>query len=369
MDTQARSVILNNTTGTSNKTYRIQLRERDGGWVVNVQRGAIGKTLISECKHESPVEYAVARKLYDSLLKQKLAKQYVPEDGQFEVTQTANAGTPVDLPLMLLNPISDAEANELIHDPSWCAEIKHDGMRMLLVIENGDAYGVNRRKLKLALPSKVRDAALGYSFNSKTILDGECIGDTFVVFDVLMFDGADITTMPYSWRLDYRHKVSYRLFDLSYTKTATTAQDKASLFEAARTNVEEGIVWKRLDAHYVDGRPNRGGNALKQKFVERATVRVSGRHPSKRSVSVEVTDPATGNWIGVGNVTVPPNKDIPPTGSLVDVQYLYFAVGSIYQPVYVGHRPDLTESDCCFSQLKCVSDRKSTIDGEIAEAA
>ncbi|MCD9046760.1 RNA ligase family protein [Luteimonas sp. MHLX1A] len=366
---QPRSIILNCTAGTSNKTYRIQLVQRASGWCVDVQRGAIGKTLIQETKTPTPVEFAKAAKLYDKLVKEKLAKQYVPEAGDFEVTQTPGAGTPVDLPVMLLNPVSESEATSLVTDPAWCAEIKHDGMRMLLVIEDGQAYGVNRRKLKVALPAAVRDAALAYTFNSRTVLDGECIGDRFVVFDVIVFDGADITTMPYSWRMDYRAKVAYRLFDLEYTRTATTTQDKADLIAKARENVEEGVVWKRLDARYVDGRPNSGGPMRKWKFVESATVRVRAKHPSKRSVQVEVIDAANGLWTEVGYVTVPPNKDIPAPGAVVEVQYLYFAVGSLYQPVYLGIRTDLTDAACRSEQLKLVAERNATTHLDLGKAA
>ena len=357
---QPRSIILNCTTGTSNKTYRIQLVSRDGGWFVDVQRGAIGKTLITETKLRAPADYTEASKLYDRLVKEKKGKGYVQEDGAADIPNPDGAGVSVDLPMMLLNPISDSDAARLVDDPAWCAEIKHDGMRMLLVIEDGEAYGVNRRKLRVTLPKSVHDAALGYAFNSRTVLDGECIGDTFVVFDVLVFDGADITTMPYSWRLDFRAKVAYRLFDLEYTRTAVTSEDKAKLIAAARENVEEGVVWKRLDSRYTDGRPNSGGGALKQKFVESATVRVLAQHASKRSVSVEVVDDASGEWACIGNVTIPPNKTIPAPGEVVEVQYLYFAIGSLYQPVYIGPRTDMTGADCLRSQLKQVSERNAT---------
>lgn len=43
--------------------------------------------------------------------------------------------------------------------------------------------------------------------------------------------------------------------------------------------------------------------------------------------------------VGVGNVTIPVNFDVPNEGDLVEVRYLYaFPGGSLFQPVYLGSR-------------------------------
>jgi hypothetical protein len=65
-----------------------------------------------------------------------------------------------------------------------------------------------------------------------------------------------------------------------------------------------------------------------------------------RSVAWAVyQDPGDG-FVEVGNVTIPPNFDIPPAGSLVDVRYLYARLGgSLYQPVYLGPRTDVDVAD------------------------
>jgi bifunctional non-homologous end joining protein LigD len=57
--------------------------------------------------------------------------------------------------------------------------------------------------------------------------------------------------------------------------------------------------------------------------------------------------------IPVGNVTIPPNYDVPATGDIVEVEYLYaYKGGSIYQPVYRGKRTDLDINACRIGQLK-----------------
>ena len=55
-----------------------------------------------------------------------------------------------------------------------------------------------------------------------------------------------------------------------------------------------------------------------------------------------------------GNVTIPPNHQIPKAGTVVEVRYLYAfrESGIIYQPVYLGPRNDIDPSECRVEQLK-----------------
>jgi len=50
--------------------------------------------------------------------------------------------------------------------------------------------------------------------------------------------------------------------------------------------------------------------------------------------------------IEIGNVAISQNRDIPPPGSFVEVEYLYaFPGGALFQPVYKGPRADKTCPD------------------------
>ena len=55
-----------------------------------------------------------------------------------------------------------------------------------------------------------------------------------------------------------------------------------------------------------------------------------------------------------GNVTIPPNHDLPQPGQVVECRYLYAfrESGSIYQPVYLGSRDDIRAEECTTTQLK-----------------
>jgi hypothetical protein len=50
----------------------------------------------------------------------------------------------------------------------------------------------------------------------------------------------------------------------------------------------------------------------------------------------------------IGNVTIPPNHDIPAIGQVVEIRYLYVTGigGSLYQPVYLGQRDDIRAEEC-----------------------
>ena len=54
------------------------------------------------------------------------------------------------------------------------------------------------------------------------------------------------------------------------------------------------------------------------------------------------------------NSTIPPNQQIPGNGHIVECRYLYAfkESGSIYQPVYLGERDDITAEECTTAQLK-----------------
>jgi len=70
--------------------------------------------------------------------------------------------------------------------------------------------------------------------------------------------------------------------------------------------------------------------------------------------SVELRLLGKDGWQLAGNVTIPPNHQVPKLGQVVEVRYLYAfpESGSLYQPTYLGLRSDITVDECMRSQLK-----------------
>ena len=110
-------------------------------------------------------------------------------------------------------------------------------------------------------------------------------------------------------------------------------------------------MFKRINAPYLPGRSSSGGDQLKYKFVETASVIITGIN-AKRSAAMGVWD--NGKLVPAGNVTIPPDQAIPMEGDVVEVRFLYAmpASGSLFQPVYLGVRDDIAASECTRDQLK-----------------
>ena len=127
--------------------------------------------------------------------------------------------------------------------------------------------------------------------------------------------------------------------------------EKKDHFDSLGAGGAEGVVFKDRDSYYTPGRPNSGGFQLKFKFVTTGSFIVSGVN-KKRSVALELLDGV--RRVPAGNVTIPPDQDIPEPGEVVEVKFLYAfpESGCIYQPVYRGKRDDIDEAECHVGQLK-----------------
>lgn len=361
---QPHSITLFLTEGSSDKQYQVQLEAAgDDGFVVNFQNGRRGSTLRARTKTAIPVGYEQAKSIYDSLVKAKLKDGYTTDESGQSFVGTEDAGRDTGVRPMLLNSIDPAHLDALLHDPNWCAQEKYDGERRMVVIDAGQVIATNRRGLAVPMAAQLHAGLAAATFTGRTILDGEDLGDRYVIFDVLCLNGEDLTQLPYRERLIKRDVAALHVTlgfkaagnyvtGLTFAPTAIGPEQKCGLLDIVRLEGGEGIVFKHLESTYEAGRPSTGGNALKHKLVETCTARVASHKAGKRSVGLELMD-ANGEWVGVGNVTVPANQAIPPVGAQVEVRYLYaYEGGSLFQPVLLGLRTDLSDADCTLTQLK-----------------
>lgn len=317
---QPEQVVLRYRQGGSDKVYQVHLESSatdPDRWKVHFAFGRYGSPLQTGSKipDDQPVPYAQARKLFDRLVAQKIAKGYGPHSGEsgttpYQDTPLANRATGIEP--QLLNPIRLEEVERYLADPSWLAQEKFDGHRRLIRSTSGtsgEILGVNRRGLSVALPSPIRDAAHDLP-SRQWLLDGEQMGETFVAFDLLEQDGQDLRSFPYHRRL---HRL-YGLVPLHgphairAVESAMDSWSKRQLFNRLCQRQAEGIVFKQVNAGYAPGRPASGGPALKLKFVASASCLVAGISPSRRSVMLEVWDESHQARIPLGNVAIPPGS-------------------------------------------------------------
>jgi ATP-dependent DNA ligase len=156
----------------------------------------------------------------------------------------------------------------------WIHEIKFDGFRTVLVIEDGEARAFTRNRLdwsdryrpivepagKLRCRSAVIDSEVvvfdgdGRSdFHAvKTAISLGGRGLVFIAFDLMFLDGKDLRTLPIEDRRTELRQLIPRSLKSRLQFSEAIAGDGPKVFASAVGL--EGIVSKRLGSHYRSGR-------------------------------------------------------------------------------------------------------------------
>ena len=346
------SVHLHYREGASDKVYHVTLEPKGDGFTVDFTYGRRGTALNTGTKTREPVDYDQAKRIYDKLVRSKLAKGYTAGRNGTPYQHSDKAGRFTGILPQLLNPIDETAVAKLIDDDAWCLQEQIDGRRMLL--KNGrDAVTtvINRRGLIVGgADNLVREA---HGLPGEFLLDGECVGERYIAFDLLEIGGRDIRPEPYETRLvelmNLLASAQHPSIDL--VDTAFDPATKLRTLRELRAAEKEGIVLKRLAAPYTPGRPNSGGDQLKHKFYSTLSAVVAHQNPQR---SVEIRLFGDMGWVPAGNVTIPPNHDVPGVGEIIEVRFLYAfrESGVLYQPVFLCRRFDIAVEDCTVGQLK-----------------
>ena len=344
--------------GSSDKIYQASIQPTDAGYVVNFAYGRRGGTLNTGTKTQSPVSHAEAKAIFDKLVKEKTAKGYTPGADGTPYQQTEKANQTTGIHCQLLNPIEEEQVGTFIEDPAFWMQEKWDGRRLLIRKQDDVVTGINRLGLAVALSQTLYNDAKACSVDF--IIDGEAVGDMLTAFDVLLIGDEEIGGLRYAERhLRLMNLLAFfQRSAITMVETHYTAGQKREAFDRLKFENAEGVVFKHIDAPYIAGRPTSGGSQLKYKFCETASF-VAGKVNAKRSVSLMLF--AGRNLTAAGNVTIPPNHEIPKAGQIVECRYLYAfkESGCIYQPVYLGVRGDIPEEECTKAQLKFKSESET----------
>lgn len=365
--------------GSSDKFYNICIMEDDDGLcTVPFTYGRTGTSGQSGDKVKAPVTYEKAKKAYDKVVKEKMSKGYVTgSSGTTHVSgvPSTSSATPVFhtqvtpptvsgvLPQLLV-PVEESEIEKFINDPRYGAQEKKDGRRKFMQRKGDTTVSINKKGLEVGYPHTydVACQALAEGNMNEFLVDGEEVGPTYYIFDVLSFGPESFKGLPYKQRYELLKDAMKEAFGdedscFELVPLAVTTEEKRAMYEKLKAENAEGIVFKLLDAPYTEGRPSDTWSTyannypqIKIKFYATCTCVVLKQN-DKRSVQLGLLD---GNVMTfVGNCTIPPNKDIPEEGMLVEIRYLYaYKGGSIYQPTYLIPRDDIDEDECLMSQLK-----------------
>lgn len=336
----------------SDKVYNVAIEETSSGlYVVNFAYGRRGSTLQTGTKTSKPVPIAAAENIARKLITEKLNKGYIDiSNGQGQVHITTVPKVRTEIQPMLLSPIDEEDVTQYLEDDEYFMQEKLDGERRLIKVVNNLIIGINRKGQQVALPEAIEKEMAKITGKANHIFDGEQIGDHYYAFD-LIESNPNITS--YSFRTRYQSLAILlsalpKNSNIHLVPAAEGFAAKSKLYEKLQAENKEGIVFKNGGSLYVAGRNNK--DALKYKFYETASFVVSSIN-AQRSVQIAVMAGAA--CLPVGNVTILPNFPVPAIGAVVEVRYLYaYAGGSVYQPIYLGERSDISPSDCSMSQLK-----------------
>jgi bifunctional non-homologous end joining protein LigD len=332
--------------GSSDKLYQASLEKEGHGYVVNFAYGRRGANLSTGTKTEVPLVLAAATQVYRKLVGSKLSKGYkIRAAGGGFKAPIATVASKQDSGLrpQFLNAITEEESETYVNDDGWVAQEKYDGEHMLLQRTNiGLFKAANKKGVITPVPRGVQEAVR--SVKGPWVIDGEIVGEKFYAFDLLETHEGDLRRLPYNVRFTLLEKrfgcIESASFEVAPTVFGTQA--KKGFIYGLRTANKEGVVFKDKGAAWNEGRPNSGGSALKLKFWATCSCVVLQVNTDRRSVVVSLGDKP------MGNVTIPPNFQVPAPGQVVEVRYLYVngKEGSLYQPVYLGVRKDVDPEEC-----------------------
>jgi bifunctional non-homologous end joining protein LigD len=200
-------------------------------------------------------------------------------------------------------PMLATLAEDIPRGASWTFEVKWDGYRAIAQVAGGEATLTSRNgnDLSARFPNVAKEVAKAVK-TPDAVLDGEiCALDeagrssfsamqqgkagtplVYYVFDVLEIEGEPLVDLP----LVERRKRLERLLDKRNrcVRLSETFDDGSALLEAAEQQGLEGIVAKRLDSRYMQGKRTRDWLKLKthgeQEFVICGFTKGTGRRAS-----------------------------------------------------------------------------------------
>jgi hypothetical protein len=418
--------------GTSDKVYHIALCRVDGGFINIIYFGRRIDDVDDEDKSRSSLNYTTkpalpttfekAKKDFDDKTDEKLKKKryefyqtghvvnaqssmYSPAGADASPAATrqgmlvqpppppppvAPAGTGY-IP-QLLNPTTLGGCEAFFADPDYWASPKADGERFLLGHRGGTVAASNRSgegtsvaaHLEAALAEIIEatDQTAGLCF------DGERIGETYYVFDLLEYDGqplsppggaGEYTRLPYFVRVRHMKNIAraYRLWregqgrtgkpHIRFLPVARTEEAKRKLFREVEASRGEGVVFTHIQSLNLPGKPNAGGMRHKYKFtkeldcVVRSTDRRSfecfvyheGRLTSLGFVASGITEPVFEELVAAerrGETRVAVVRYLYGTGAVADG-------GKMFQSTFLRFRTDKRPAECLSDQLEVTNRR------------
>lgn len=259
-----------------------------------------------------------------------------------------------------------ADVPKYVADPNIVFQQKIDGIRAQLVLSPGAPPAFRSSSGKPLVSSTAVQTtgpilkALPDYGGPPVVVDGEVLGGTFHVFDLIQ-PGQE--KRPYLERQAMAETFAKTL-GLPAVKalpTARSSAEKQQLYDKVYANGGEGVMMKRADSPYSPGQ--RVKHTLKAKFRSTVDAVIMERDRDGHSNFVLGLHDADGKLHEIGTSSAIGKPDGQP-GDVIEVAYLYAMPGtnSIVQPSVVKLRPDKAPEDATVDQLRFVN--KDVLDAE-----
>ncbi|RFZ85179.1 DNA ligase D [Mucilaginibacter terrenus] len=195
--------------------------------------------------------------------------------------------------LAAIKPMKATLVDEPFDQPGWIYEIKWDGYRALATLNEGQATLTSRNNLVFGQFQPINDLLESWDMN--VVLDGEIVALNeqgtadfgalqnwrnkknallaFYVFDILWYNGRDLTGLPLRSRREILDAVLPKNSEL-IRPSQVFEVGGIEFFEAAKKMGLEGIIAKRADSLYTSDARSR--EWLKVKAKRRQEVIIAG---------------------------------------------------------------------------------------------
>jgi bifunctional non-homologous end joining protein LigD len=362
-EAKAYHISLHCIEGGSDKIYELSIEPvGEDRFSVTYANGKRGSKLVGGSKTPNglPVGYDEAKKIVEQVLAQKIKGGYNPINslsGHLDISKVSNSRLrDGDTGLRFKELIAcngDDHVKEMIESLDYLAQEKFNGERRPIIFDtriSDKPFGTNRNGIMVELPENIA-SAFAYIGN-KFVIDGEIMGDRYVMYDILQIDENDLRDEICLNRIElmqefYKNSIipaAKNKFEIAYT--AVFPEQKLNLYNKVKTKNGEGLVFKTVFGKYMAVRDQ---NQIKAKFWNSLSAVVTGLNQNKRSVGLCLFE--DGKRVDVGNVTVPSNMDIPEAGSVVEVIYLHaMPNGGLISPTLERVRNDVLPTECTTDQ-------------------
>lgn len=274
----------------------------------------------------------------------------------------------------LAEPLPKSKLEKRLDDDNIRGEVKLDGERLLVHVDNGIVTPVNRSGKVTTLPSREMARAFESLDTGAWAFDGEVIGQEFYIFDMPVAGTAISPASPFEDRRRTLEEFMSRWNPgggIHLISSFREAHEKRALMDRVLAHGGEGIMLKDIRAPYAAGL--RTDRIQKVKFWKSAEViiteiRIDGKDNANMTMlcadAPDCPHPRCDGKVFVGSISTI-GKGRVEVGDVFEVKFLYVvskADPRLYQPTIIRKRDDKAYSECTIDQLDTFYTNKTVVE-------